>query len=186
MTKLIHLTLWKVKISGEVPWKLWLPLVLIYKKVFWGLCFWYSCCVALGPAILGDKNLIRCTFYQYDFGQRFSLALILLLFSLLLLLLFLWQLLIFYGYYDYYLFYYYWYYYIITITIFTTIIVNIVNFIIVIIVLSYYYYCYYCCFCHYLITFVVVIIAVFWSRVLFSLFIEKFILEFVKLLVITL
>ena len=134
MTKLIHLTLWKVKISGEVPWKLWLPLVLIYKKVFWGLCFWYSCCVALGPAILGDKNLIRCTFYQYDFGQRFSLALILLLFSLLLLLLFLWQLLIFYGYYDYYLFYDYWYYYISTITIFAIIIVNIVSIIIVIIV----------------------------------------------------
>ena len=134
MTKLIHLTLWKVKISGEVPWKLWLPLVLIYKKVFWGLCFWYSCCVALGPAILGDKNLIRCTFYQYDFGQRFSLALILLLFSLLLLLLFLWQLLIFYGYYDYYLFYDCWYYYISTITIFTIIIVNIVSIIIVIIV----------------------------------------------------
>ena len=103
MKELIHLTLIKEKITEEVRRKLWLPLVLILKKEWEGLCFWYPCCVALVAAMFGDKkfkrfarhcqNLNIYTFQGYDFGQRFSLALILLLFSLLLLLLYLLQLL---------------------------------------------------------------------------------------------
>ena len=73
MTKLIHMTLLKVKISGEVPWKLCLPLVLILKKVFWGLCFWYSCCVALGPAILDDKKLSFRLLALSEFDQMYVL-----------------------------------------------------------------------------------------------------------------
>ena len=53
LTKLIYLGLLKETITGEVPWKLWLNLVLILKKVYEGLCFWYPCCVALGAAMLG-------------------------------------------------------------------------------------------------------------------------------------
>ena len=45
--KKIHLTLLKEEITGEVPWKLWLPLVLILRKVCEGLCFFVS--------------LLRCT-----------------------------------------------------------------------------------------------------------------------------
>ena len=56
LTKLIRLTLLKEKITGEVPWKQWLPLVLILKKVCEGLCFSYPSCIALGAAMLGDKK----------------------------------------------------------------------------------------------------------------------------------
>ena len=87
-------------------------------------------------------KLNRPTFKDYGFG-RFSSALILLLFLLLPLLLFLLHLL-FLCFYGYYYFCYYYHYF---------------------------YYCY-CCFYYYQITFVVVVIAVFRSRVFFSLFIE--------------
>ena len=71
----------------------------IYLSIYYyvQVCFWYQCCLALGAAMLGDKNFFKvlarycqnlnmCTFQDYDFGQRFSLELILFLLSLLLLL----------------------------------------------------------------------------------------------------
>ena len=91
LTKQVHLILLKEKITGEALRKLWLPLVLIMKKVFRGLCF----CTLVAFHLVRQyralrsffklltehcQNLYRCTFNDYDFGQRFSLALILLLF----------------------------------------------------------------------------------------------------------
>ena len=82
------------KITGEVPWKPWLPLVLKCVKAFYfGVLvtlYMLRQCWAWQRFLAGHcQKLSRCTFKDYDFGQWFSLALILMLFSLLLLLLFL-------------------------------------------------------------------------------------------------